>query len=237
MRARLTRVVIMRNHVGAQERATIGNVGVGLVMRLRATAGIAGALARDRVGRHLAASRTDAGGEPWTGFQQGYGIEIPTAEDLVQPVALGKVLAAFAERKLINAGQKKAIAACAFLIAVVGIGVEAVGDRNAVVNLTREGARGITLVVCLIDRKRVIGIVIKAIGHAVRSFNLQCLVVGLAVVEGGVKRGPVLVRRSLVNIDTGSGSLVVGGRTGGNLVEIFGNVQAIGMHSHVADTQ
>src|ERR1700733_4211161 len=127
MRARLPGVVVMRNHVGTQERATIGNVGVGLVIRLRDAAGIARALARDRIGRDLAASGTDAGGKPGAGFQQGYGIEVPTAEDLVQPVAMGKVLAAFAERKLINTGQKKAIAACAFFVAIVGIGVGAGG--------------------------------------------------------------------------------------------------------------
>src|ERR1700761_8866313 len=121
MRARLPGVVVMRNHVGTQERATIGYVGVGLVIRLRNAAGIAGAQARDRVGRYLAASGADAGGKPRARFHQGYGIEVPAAEGLVQPVAVGKVLAAFAERKLINAGQKKAIAACAFFVAIVGI--------------------------------------------------------------------------------------------------------------------
>src|SRR5277367_844884 len=237
MRARLTRVVVMRNRVGTQKRATIGYVGVGLVIRLRDAAGIAGALACDRIGRDLAPSGTDAGGKPGPSFHQGYGIEVPTADNLIQPVAVREVLAAFAERKLINAGEKKTMAACAFFIAIVGIGIEPVGDRNTIVDFTRERVRGIALVVCLIDGKGVVSIVIKAIGHAVRSFNLQCLVVGLAVVEGAVERGPILIRRALVNVDAGSGSLVVGGRAGRNLVEIFGNVQAIGMHSHVADTQ
>ena len=67
-----------------------------------------------------------------------------------------KELAAFAERKLINPRQKKTISACAFFVAIIGVGVEAVGDRNTIVHFTRKGVRGIPLIVGLVDGKRVI---------------------------------------------------------------------------------
>src|SRR5580698_5378181 len=112
---------------------------------------------------------------------------------------MGDILAAYAEGKLIHTGQKKAIAAGAFDVAVVGVGVEAVGDGNAVVNFTGKGVGCITQVVGLIGGEGVVSIVVQAVGHAVRAFNFQCLVVGFAVVEGGVESGPVLVRGALVD--------------------------------------
>src|SRR5580704_12067033 len=109
MRARLAGVEVIGHRVGAQVRAAIGYVGVGLVVGLRDPVDVVGALTCGGVGCYLAASRADAGSEPGASFKQGYGVDVPAADHLVQPAGMGDIPAAYADGKLIHTDQKKAI--------------------------------------------------------------------------------------------------------------------------------
>ena len=100
-----------------------------------------------------------------------------------------------------------------FDVAVITANIEAIGNRDAIVDFTSEGRRSVALIV-----SQVLG------------------VVGFAGVESALEREPVVVGRTWIDVWTCDRHLVRRG-AGRNLVEVFGDAQAVSVHANVADEQ
>ena len=123
-----------------------------------------------------------------------------------------------------------------FDVAVIAANIEAVGDGNSVVDFTGKGRRSIALIVSEILRERVVRVEVEAVGHLVALLDFERVVVGFAGVEGAVEREPVLIRRARIDVRTCGRRLIRRG-AGRNLVEVFGDAQAVSVHANVADAQ
>ena len=67
--------------------------------------------------------------------------------------------------------------------------------------------------------------------------DLERVVVGFGGIEGAVEREPSSgVWRARIHVWARSGRLIRSG-AGGNLIQVFGDVQTIGVHTDVADAQ
>ncbi len=137
---------------------------------------------------------------------------------------------------MIEAGEQKAIAARAFDVAVVAGDIEAVGDGDSIVDFAGECGWRAALVVGQVLGQRVVRVEVESMRHAVRGFELHSLVVCCSGVEGAVEGEPVRVRRARIDVWARGGGLI-GRGAGGDLVEILGNVEAVGVHADVADAQ
>ena len=69
------------------------------------------------------------------------------------------------------------------------------------------------------------------------SIYLYRVIVSLARIEGAVQLVPVLIWGAAIYVHACRGALIIRNGAGGDLVEIFGDVQAIGVHPHIADAQ
>ena len=138
LRSRLPRVKVLRHHIRPNHRTTVRHIRIRLVRR-----------------------RTDARRLPRPRLQQRHVRQIPSSQHHILPSAARHPRSTRTKRKLIHRRQQHPVTPRSLHIAVVLLNVEAVGNRNAIVHLTRKRTRSIALVVRLILRKRIVRVEVQ----------------------------------------------------------------------------
>src|ERR1700709_959767 len=91
-------------------------------------------------------------------------------------------------------------------ISVIVAEIEAVRNRDAIVDFSRKGAGCISLIVCQVLCQGVVRLEIQTVAQPMRRVHLKRLIVLSACVEGAVKREPVRVWSSRIDVRTSGGS-------------------------------